>query len=165
MKLEGMAAASGFSFLRDSVWSDKVSHTIVLTFDAGYSRLPVLASFEKNIYPGAIVKGKYLGSKTEPEKVNDYPVNQLTVLTDILTDETDGVIKAPSYSSHLNYVQKVLSARPSFRQLQSFLMDSREFSHVNELKIFSLEVTLISIHYLAFQKAMQALSLRSKVVS
>ena len=130
-----MVGASGFNFLRDSVWSDKVSHTIVLSFAPGYSRLPVLPSFEKNIYPGAIVKGKYLGSKTEPEKINDYPVNQLTVLTDIITDETNGLIKDPSYRSHLDYIQKVLSARPSFRQLQSFLMDSREFSHVNELNL------------------------------
>ena len=135
IKLEGMAAASGFNFLRDSVWSDKVSHTLVLSFDPGYSKLPVLSSFEKNIYPGAIVKGRYLGSKTEPEKVNDYPVNQITVLTDIFTDETDGVIKTPSYDSNLNHIQKILSAKPSFEQISSFSLDSREFTHVNELTL------------------------------
>ncbi|MBB6270447.1 hypothetical protein HDF26_000874 [Pedobacter cryoconitis] len=135
IKLQGLAATSGLNFLRDSVWSDKVSHTIVLSFSGG-NTLAVLPSFEKNIYPGAIVKGRYLGSKIEPEKISDYLLNPITVLTSIVTDETDGTIKTPSYNANLDYLQKVLTAKSNFTQINSFLYDSYEFTHTNELNLF-----------------------------
>jgi len=136
MNLENLVGVSGYGLLKDSVWSDQVSHTLLMQH-TGSNRLMILPAFQEKIYPCAILKGNFTGQKIDPEIITDYAVNPITVSPTFLNfpDNFNFVIENPSYTATLDYLKRALSGTAIHKQIYSFSYDSFVFTHPNELNI------------------------------
>ncbi|MBB6501697.1 thiol-activated cytolysin family protein [Pedobacter cryoconitis] len=136
INLENLVNSSGYSLLKDSVWSDQVSHTLLLQYTPS-SRLMILPAFQEKIFPCAILKGNFTGQKIDPEVVADYEVNPITVSPTFLNlpDKFNFVIEKPSYTATLDYLKRALSGTAVHKQIYNFSYNSFAFTHLNELNI------------------------------
>lgn len=136
MKLADMASLGGFNVLKDSIWSDGTSHTLLLE-PAALTGLFILPSFQHKIYHGAIVKINSIGKNIVPEIVEQYELNPVIVSSsNYYPGFKNPVIEKPSYQGTTTFLQNLLANYSGTNQSNSYSFTSFPFTHLNELNIF-----------------------------
>ena len=134
--LENFVSPEIYSIVKDSVWSDKTSSTMVLNIKKS-SRQPVRPEFQTNIYPGATIKGNTLAKNTSPESFTDYKVLPITISPSFPYKlPLNGNFDNPSYETTNAFIKSKLSSNPnSGNSLNRFDFRTTRLTHMNELRL------------------------------
>lgn len=154
INLVQLAENNDYTVIKDSIWADQISHTLVLKTLTGRPNL-ILPEFEELIYQGAAFKSGSIGKDLRPEPLNEYQAKPIKISTAFSgASKVSFSIEKPSYKATNESLQTFLKSIQGESGSSLFYFTNSRFSHLNELKLlFGQDVNIETLFHVKKNEA------------